>query len=789
MPIYTTGTHATGWDSSGLPTSVQEYLATGIAPGHRNNAVYWAACQFHDASFSQAEAEEKLLARGLADGLGENEILRAVASGYNRAAREPARGSAGAPPRKNTGVAAVVAGTADVTSAAASAQVSSSFSPPPMNTSLPSPVADGFRIFIETVFEDKERVAIGRGSWNKEGELSIDYGDVRLRKMWLKNGPPRNLEGVFCRTNPMQYRGAKNNDVTAYRHTLVEFDLDKNGESVPKEIQYAVLLASGFPIRVIVDSGNISLQALVIIDAADKSQYDERVGIVYEYFRKYPFFDDGNQAPSKYCRLPGCERQLYDEKGKPIRVVRQELLAVRVGPANWGEWEKERTTEIKSEEEDLERLTEKRRMYYSNIQEPRPEPMAQAAYHGVMGDIAQIVTAKSEACPESILVQSLVSFGNLIGRKPYIHQASWHHLNEFVVLAGETATGCKGISWDAVSQLTQTLDPSWFDDRVMGGFNSGEGIIDEVRDASTKAGRGGKAVTDPGVSDKRLLIFEDEFGRLLTAANWQNSTLSAVLRDIWDGRRKLRSISIQNSRRATGAHISLIGHITPRELRAKLTDIDSVNGFANRILWIAVEGNGTVAIPPLIDWQKEQFQIVNKLRNILADFASRPVTRLEWTAEGELAWNKYYQEMKSRNFFGLLAPIIKRSIPHVLRLTGIYTVLDNAIGMRPEHLAAARAVVDYDERSAQWIFQQKTGDKEADRILWALEREPRGISRNAIGREVFGGNRPAAEIDMKLTLLRDNNKADFRHERSAQTNRITERWYAQRYLPETSLKR
>jgi hypothetical protein len=37
------------------------------------------------------------------------------------------------------------------------------------------------------------------------------------------------------------------------------------------------------------------------------------------------------------------------------------------------------------------------------------------------------------------------------------------------------------------------------------------------------------------------------------------------------------------------------GHITPLELRKNLTEIDSTNGFANRILWFLVYAADEVA--------------------------------------------------------------------------------------------------------------------------------------------------------------------------------------------------
>ena len=41
--------------------------------------------------------------------------------------------------------------------------------------------------------------------------------------------------------------------------------------------------------------------------------------------------------------------------------------------------------------------------------------------------------------------------------------------------------------------------------------------------------------------------------------------------------------------KATGAHVSLIGHITADELRRYLTATESANGFGNRHLWLCVD--------------------------------------------------------------------------------------------------------------------------------------------------------------------------------------------------------
>jgi hypothetical protein len=47
--------------------------------------------------------------------------------------------------------------------------------------------------------------------------------------------------------------------------------------------------------------------------------------------------------------------------------------------------------------------------------------------------------------------------------------------------------------------------------------------------------------------------------------------------------------------KATGAHISIIGHITKDELRARLTRTDMANGLANRFLFCLVKRSVSAA--------------------------------------------------------------------------------------------------------------------------------------------------------------------------------------------------
>ena len=65
------------------------------------------------------------------------------------------------------------------------------------------------------------------------------------------------------------------------------------------------------------------------------------------------------------------------------------------------------------------------------------------------------------------------------------------------------------------------------------------------------------------------------------------SVLSRVIRDAWDCR-DLAVLTKSHPTRATGPHISIIGHITIDELLAKMDRTLMANGYANRFLFACV---------------------------------------------------------------------------------------------------------------------------------------------------------------------------------------------------------
>src|SRR5262249_14951724 len=94
-------------------------------------------------------------------------------------------------------------------------------------------------------------------------------------------------------------------------------------------------------------------------------------------------------------------------------------------------------------------------------------------------------------------------------------------------------------------------------------------------------------IVEETVVDKRLCIIETEFSTVLRRMERQDNTLSAVLRDAWDGK-DLQTLTKNSPLMASEPHISLIAHSTADELRRYLGRTEQVNGFINRFALVCV---------------------------------------------------------------------------------------------------------------------------------------------------------------------------------------------------------
>ena len=370
-----------------------------------------------------------------------------------------------------------------------------------------------------------------------------------------------------------------------------------------------------------------------------------------------------------------------------------------------------------------------------------PEPLAEAAYHGLAGRVVRTIAPHTESDPVAILVQYLAAFGSAVGRGPhYAVEGDRHGPNLFELIVGATAKGRKGTSRGRVQQIFVGIDDPWAKRCQQSGLSSGEGLIWAIRDPSGD--------DDPGVADKRLLVFEAEFASVLRVLEREGNRLSPVIRDAWDTG-DLRTLTKTSPASASGAHISIIGHITADELRRYLSRTEAGNGFANRFLYICARRSqclpdgGTLtpeALAPLAEETGRQIR------------AARGIGRVRMDDEARAIWHRVYPDL-SEGMPGLLGAVTSRSEAQVIRIALLYCLLDGYDTMTAEHLRASLAVWDYCEASARYVFGDATGEPIADRLLRELHAAgTAGMTKTQIS-ALFGNNRSAAAIDSAIALL------------------------------------
>ncbi len=398
--------------------------------------------------------------------------------------------------------------------------------------------------------------------------------------------------------------------------------------------------------------------------------------------------------------------------------------------------------------------------FSENSQVPSwPNELPEEALYGLAGDVVRTIEPHTEADPAALLVQFLVGIGNVIGRgRHFIADGARHGLNLFTVLVGVTSKARKGTSWGHIHRLLATCDSGWSHECIQTGLSSGEGLIHAVRDG--------------GVADKRLLVVESEFASTLRVLSRDGNTLSPTLRQSWDGGR-LQVMTKQFPETATGAHISVIGHVTANELRAELTRTDAGNGFANRILWACARRSKM--LPDGGQVPKAELTRLSKEVQAVLKYTRSPRDHEFRRDDGaSFLWHEMYAEL-SEGKLGLFGAVTSRAEAQVMRIACLYAVLDLSREINAEHLGAAKAVWKYCEDSARFVFGDALGDPLADELLGLLRQSLQGLTRTELN-NALGRNKASAYIGRALALLAEYGLAKGKREETP--GRSAERWFA-----------
>jgi Protein of unknown function (DUF3987) len=364
-----------------------------------------------------------------------------------------------------------------------------------------------------------------------------------------------------------------------------------------------------------------------------------------------------------------------------------------------------------------------------------PQAMAPEAFIGLAGDFVRLVEPHTEADPAALLTNFMVAAGVLFGREAWaIADGRRHYPVEFLLLAGQTGAGRKGTASGRTLPVMEQVEAG-FSRLVLSGLSSGEGLIKGVSPKENEI------VIEGDV--RRYLAQLPEFASLLSVMKRDGNTMSAILREAWDGNR-LRVMTRKDPLDVDNVNLSVIAHITPDELLNNLTATDRANGFANRFLIVLVrrskylpEGGGDV----------NYSGIVGRLQAAVNSSKGRGEIRRDDAAK-DLWKDEYRRITQGRD--GLSGALCGRAEAHVLRLSLLYALFDSSPTIRPEHLQAALAVWDYCERSVEHIFGDASGDVDQEKIIAALVAEPLTLTEL---HRVFSNNRSSEWINAKMRSL------------------------------------
>ena len=376
---------------------------------------------------------------------------------------------------------------------------------------------------------------------------------------------------------------------------------------------------------------------------------------------------------------------------------------------------------------------------------------------GSIGRIAELTTQGTEIDPHATLFSLLTVFGGVVGPGTYFHVGeTLHYPRLFSVLVGTSSRGRKGSSMSPILGVFSEIVQEFRSIKTSGPLSSGEGLLWRIRDASEEVDKNGQPI-DAGIVDKRLIVLDGEFAACLKAMKRETNTLSAILRTAWDSG-DIAPLTKTRPVRVSGGHICFVSHITSPELSTCLSDSDALNGFANRILWVGVRRQGSVAFPPRLSDEARR-----EIREILSSALrlASGVGEVTLDSGARSLFEKAYPILTQERP-GLYGAATSRAEAQVLRLAMILCLLDGSPIIRGEDMLRAIDAWRYADESARFIFGAREPDQKANRILDYLESGEK--TSTEIANDLFQKN--ATGISSVLEHLQAVGKIASRIERT-----------------------
>lgn len=390
----------------------------------------------------------------------------------------------------------------------------------------------------------------------------------------------------------------------------------------------------------------------------------------------------------------------------------------------------------------------------------RPK-LDRAAYMGIVGEYADLISEHSEADPSGIVLCFLTYAGSVLGRTRYFSvNSKRHHPNLYSVVVGISGKGRKGTTVSEVDSIFRRVCNPWYKACRRSGLVTGEGLIEEIKDPFEEESDG-EFVVRGGSTDKRRLCEEPEFAKVLIKMKHKDSILSSVIRDLWDSN-DFQHLTKRNPVTVTAPHVSLVTSITQEELLFVMPKSEVHNGTANRFLFGYVERTKLVPLPKPIPASLTD-PLDSKLVQFLSDGSELGQVGLQLgempfdNQQTEQFWCEVYQDRETRD--DGLGEFTRRSLAQARRLALIYASLDGRQTVSQSDLEASLAVVDYSESTIRSIYGVSYLSPEEERLLKRV-RELGEMTRSD-AHKVFNNHLGKGKLDEMMKKLEDSGFIDL----------------------------
>lgn len=377
----------------------------------------------------------------------------------------------------------------------------------------------------------------------------------------------------------------------------------------------------------------------------------------------------------------------------------------------------------------------------------KPNPLDYALKQTTLGNMAATICDTVDAAPAAVLAHLAAVVGTAVGRGPSTGLLGEEHANLFVLVIGKTGHGRKGTSWNPVKKAAFEGLPDWATDGIMSGLSTGEGLLAHFRGDVPEEVPGEPPL--PATAPPPTLVVESEFASVFKRGAREGSTLTELLRQLWEDHRGA-TMTRKDPLKVSGAHLSVVGHVTPADLLALASKESIANGTMNRFLAVWSERSGPQRTR--VD-RHAVARARRELGPLLRDSVAfgRTLGHVEFSDEAGEHWDALVAEF-DREPVTMVDELSQRAPSYLARLALVFAIVDQVDRIALAHLRAAEEMWRYSVQSWAHVYGDRVGDPLAEKILAHLaDAGLDGLTRSEV-RSTLSKAQIARLDDVRLSL-------------------------------------